>query len=261
MSTDKLRIGVAGASGRMGRLVVEEARAAGSVVAGGICHPGEEEAVPAGVAIAPHIAALAEACDVVIDFTHARAVTGHATALAAARRAWVLGTTGLGAAEREAVAACAHKVPVVWAANFSPGVALMLELARRLASALPAAGYDAEILEMHHRQKVDAPSGTALALGRAVAEARGQVLEKVAESSRQGESGPRRPGAIGFAVLRGGQIPGEHTLSFTSASEQISMSHRALDRRIFATGAIRAAFWVRGREPGLYGMEDVLGTL
>ena len=129
----------------------------------------------------------------------------------------------------------------------------------RAAAALPADQYDAEIVEMHHRQKLDAPSGTALAIGEAVATARGVRLSDVRECGRDGVTGARADGAIGFASLRGGQIVGEHTLLFTSADEQVVLSHRAFDRRTFAAGAIRAAHWTAGRAPGLYGMRDVLG--
>jgi 4-hydroxy-tetrahydrodipicolinate reductase len=148
---------------------------------------------------------------------------------------------------------------VVYAANFSAGVTLVLALAGRMAAALPAAAYDAEIVEMHHRQKVDAPSGTAIGIGRAVAEGRGVALEAVMESGRNGHTGARRPGAIGFASLRGGQVVGEHTLIFAAADEQIALTHRAFDRRTFAAGAVRAALWAVERPPGLYTMADVLG--
>jgi 4-hydroxy-tetrahydrodipicolinate reductase len=147
----------------------------------------------------------------------------------------------------------------MYAPNYSPGVVLAMVLAERMAAALPAETYDAEIVEMHHRQKVDAPSGTAVGLGRAVAAGRGVRLEDVTESGRDGHTGARKTGAIGFAALRGGQIVGEHSLLFTSATEQITLSHRAMDRRAFATGAIRAALWVAAKPPGLYDMRDVLG--
>jgi 4-hydroxy-tetrahydrodipicolinate reductase len=196
----------------------------------------------------------------VLDFTHASAVPGHAEVLARAGTAWVLGTTGLSAADEAAVAEAAKRVAVVQAPNFSPGVNLMLALAERMAAALPAETYDAEILEVHHRQKVDAPSGTALGLGRAVAKGRGGELSAaLMESGRHGHTGARQTGAIGFAALRGGQVVGEHTLIFAAADEQIAISHRAFDRRAFAAGAVRAALWTRGRPPGLYSMMDVLG--
>ena len=150
-------------------------------------------------------------------------------------------------------------IPVVWAANFSPGVTLILTLAERLARALPADDYDAEILEMHHRQKLDAPSGTALALGHAVAQGRGISLAASAIRARDGQTGSRPPGAIGFAALRGGQVVGEHTLLFAGETEHIAITHKALDRRVFARGAVRAALWTQGQKPGLYTMADVLG--
>jgi 4-hydroxy-tetrahydrodipicolinate reductase len=230
----------------MGRLLVEEVALAGCPLAGGT-RSGET------------VDALAAASDVVIDFTRASAVQGHGTALAAAGTAWVLGTSGLSAADEAAVAAASMRIPVVYAANFSAGVTLVLALAERMAAALPPAQYDAEIVEMHHRQKVDAPSGTAIALGRAVAAGRQVDLAAVMQSGRDGHSGPRATGAIGFASLRGGQVVGEHSLLFAGADEHIVLTHKAFDRRTFASGAVRAALWVAGRPPGLYGMQDVLG--
>jgi 4-hydroxy-tetrahydrodipicolinate reductase len=250
-------IGIAGISGRMGHLLAEEAVAAGASLAGGINRLGN--AAPAGARVFPDIAALAAASDVVVEFTHASTVIAHAAAIATAGKAWVLGTSGLSAADEVAVAAAARHVPVVYAANFAPGVNLVLALAQKMAAALPGDQYDAEIVEMHHRQKVDAPSGTAIGMGRAVAAGRGVRLEDVKESGRDGHVGPRKAGAIGFAALRGGQVVGEHTLLFASATEHIALTHRAFDRRAFATGAIRAALWTQKRAPGLYSMMDVLG--
>lgn len=250
------RVGIAGVSGRMGRLLAEEALAAGMDVVGGTSRKADTSSDIAHFADAM---ALAAACDVLIDFTNAHAVVGHAQAVTAGGCAWVLGTSGLSAADEAAVAVAAQKVTVVYAPNFSPGVNLALALAERMAAALPADSYDAEIVEMHHRQKVDAPSGTAIGLGRAVARGRGVKLEDVMESGRHGHVGARKPGAIGFAALRGGQVVGEHTLIFAAGTEHIELTHRAYDRRAFATGAIRAALWARGRKPGLYSMMDVLG--
>lgn len=250
----KSGIGIAGIAGRMGRMLVEETKAAGAHLAGGI----DQAPDPAHL---PDIAALAAAAEVVVDFTHASAVRGHAAALAAAGTAWVLGTTGLSAEDEAAVAAAAAHIPIVYAPNFSPGVNLVLAMAEKLGAALPAERYDAEIVEMHHRQKVDAPSGTAIGLGRAVARGRGVALDEVMESGRTGHTGARKTGAIGFAALRGGQVVGEHTLIFASGDEHIALTHRAFDRRAFAAGAIRAALWVRGREAGLYSMMDVLGLI
>jgi 4-hydroxy-tetrahydrodipicolinate reductase len=254
------RIGIAGITGRMGRLLAEEVPAAGAILAGGVSRAGG--ALPdigPDIALFPAIAALAGACEVVIDFTRAATAAAHAAALAEAGTAWVLGTSGLSAADEAAVAEAAKRIAIVYAPNFAPGVNLVLALAERMAAALPSASYDAEIVEMHHRQKVDAPSGTAIGLGRAVARGRGVALEEVRESGRDEHTGPRRPGAIGFAALRGGQVVGEHTLLFAGASEHIALTHRAFDRRVFAQGAVRAALWLPGRSPGLYSMMDVLG--
>lgn len=256
---NRVRIGIVGVAGRMGRLLVEEAQLAGHVIAGGVVQLGDQP--DAGVEILPDIAGLAACSDVVIDFTVAAAAQAHAAALAeAGTAAWVLGTTGLSAADEAAVAATAARIPVVYAANFSPGVTVLLEIARRLGAALPADAYDAEIMEMHHRQKVDAPSGTAVALGRAVAAGRGVELADVMDSGRDGHTGARKTGDIGFAALRGGQVVGEHTLLFAAGDEHIALTHRAFDRRAFAAGAVRAAHWLHGRAPGLYGMADVLGV-
>lgn len=243
----------------MGHLLVEEARAAGTELAGGIGRPGSDKAAPHGVALCPDISALATGSDVVVDFTNAATAQSYAAAMVEAGKAWVLGTSGLSDPDEAAVAEAAHRIPVVYASNFSAGVNLVLALAERMGAALPADAYDAEIMEMHHRQKVDAPSGTAVGMGRAVAKGRGVALSDVMESGRNGHTGARKTGAIGFAALRGGQVVGEHTLIFASGTEHIALSHRAFDRRAFATGAIRAALWVAGRRPGLYSMMDVLG--
>ena len=250
-----MRVGVAGMTGRMGQLLVEEARAAGHDVVGGTVN---RACAPPGIQALP-LAELAAAAEVVIDFTHASAAAAHARTLAEAGTGWVLGTSGLSAEDEAAVDAAAQRIAVVYAANFGPGVNLLLALARQLGAALPAEQYDAEIVEMHHRQKVDAPSGTAIALGRAVAAGRGVRLEDVMQSGRDGHTGARPTGAIGFAALRGGQVVGEHTLLFAAAGEQIALSHRAIDRRAFAAGAVRAAEWLRGRPPGRYAMTDVMG--
>lgn len=248
------RVGIAGITGRMGRLLAEEAPAAGAVLAGGTGRSAAPE-----LRLFADFAALVEASDVIIEFTHASVARPHGSEIEAAGRPWVLGTSGLSAEDEAAVGAAARHAPVVYAANFAPGANLVLALAERMAAALPAATYDAEILEMHHRQKVDAPSGTAIALGRAVARARGVDLPEVMESGRHGHTGPRRASGIGFAALRGGQVVGEHTLLFAADTEQIALAHRAFDRRVFAKGAVQAAFWAVGRPPGLYTMADVLG--
>ncbi len=242
-----LRIGIAGITGRMGQLLSEEAAASGALVAGGIGRSGDAEALFA-------------ASDVVIDFTNALTAERHAELAARSGKPLVLGSSGLSAAQEAAVAEAARTVPVVYAANFAPGVTLLFALAERMAAALPPEQYDAEIVEMHHRQKVDAPSGTAIALGRAVARGRGQTLEEVGmESGRNGHTAPRGTGPIGFAALRGGQVVGEHTLLFAAGSEHIALTHRSFDRRVYATGAVRAAHWAVGQPPALYDMKHVLG--
>ncbi len=256
-----IRIGIAGIAGRMGRLLAEEVSAAGAALAGGTIRPGASlDRLPPGLPVLPDVVALCAASDVLIDFTHAHSARAHALAAAETGTPLVLGSSGLSAEDEAAVAEAAKRVAIVYAANFAPGVNLFLAVAERMAAALPPEQYDAEIVEMHHRQKVDAPSGTAVALGRAVAAGRGTTLEAAGtESGRDGHCGARRTGTIGFAALRGGQVVGEHTLIFAAGSEHISLTHRSFDRRVYATGAVRAALWVRGRAPGLYAMKDVLG--
>jgi len=236
-------------------MLIEELAAAGAPLAGGIDRAGGVN----DATLFADIAGLAAASEVVIDFTHASSAREHARMLARAGTAWVLGTTGLSVEEEAEVAEAAKRIPVVYAPNFSPGVNLVLALAEQMAAALPPAVYDAEIVEMHHRQKVDAPSGTAVGIGRAVARGRGVDLEAVKESGRDGHTGARKPGAIGFSAMRGGQVVGEHTLLFAAADEHIALTHRAFDRRVFASGAVRAALWVHGKPAGLYSMMDVLG--
>jgi 4-hydroxy-tetrahydrodipicolinate reductase len=253
------RIGIAGITGRMGNLLAEEVRAAGAELVGGVGRAGSGKSPPAGATLLPNLAALASVSQVIVDFTNAATAQPTAATLAAAGTAWVLGSSGLSDADEAAVAAAAQRIPVVYASNFSAGVNLVLALAERMGAALPADAYDAEIMEMHHRQKVDAPSGTAIGMGRAVAKGRGVALGDVMESGRHGHTGARKTGAIGFAALRGGQVVGEHTLTFAAATEHIALIHRAFDRRAFATGAVRAALWVVGRASGLYSMMDVLG--
>jgi 4-hydroxy-tetrahydrodipicolinate reductase len=250
-----LRIGIAGISGRMGGLLAEEVVAAGATLAGGTARRAVE-----GVTLFGTAEALFAGSDVVIDFTHAALAEAHAALAARFGRPWVLGTSGLSAEQEAAVAAASAIVPIVHAANFAPGVNLLFALAERMAAALPPQQYDAEIVEMHHRQKVDSPSGTAIGLGRAVARGRGTTMEEAGiESGRDGHSGPRRTGAIGFASLRGGQVVGEHSLLFAAGAEHIMLTHRSFDRRVYATGAVRAARWLAGQAPGLYDMKHVLG--
>ena len=247
-----MRIGVAGITGRMGSMLADQLRAAGETVSGGTGLR--------GAGSLPDIAALAAVSDVVIDFTHANATGKHAAAMAAAGKPWVIGTSGLSDADEAALHRAAERIAVVYAANFAPGASLVMALAERMAAALPKETYDAEIVEMHHRQKIDAPSGTAIGMGRAVARGRGQDFNAVIDSGRHGHTGPRVTGSIGFASLRGGQVVGEHTLIFAAGSEHVAITHRAFDRAAFAEGAVLAAKWVVGRPVGLYSMLDVLGV-
>lgn len=195
-------------------------------------------------------------CDVLIDFSGAHAFDA-ALALALERRtAFVSGTTGLREEQRMAMQHAAHTIPVLWSANFSLGIAMFLRGARRIAAALP--DWDCDVMEMHHSRKHDAPSGTALEVGEAIAEARGIKLADNAVFARVGHIGPRKPGEIGFASLRGGDIVGEHTVVFATDGERLEITHRAGNRDIFARGALVAAIWLARREPGWYTFDQVL---
>jgi 4-hydroxy-tetrahydrodipicolinate reductase len=195
---------------------------------------------------------------VAVDFSLGGAVAAHAQACAAAGVAMLVGTTGYDTAARAALERAAAKIAVLIAPNTSVGVAVLSQLAAQAALALGEA-YDVEISEAHHRSKRDAPSGTALGLGETVARVRGRSLNEVAVYDRHGVDGPRKDGSIGFSVVRGGDIVGEHTVTFAGAGERLEITHRAWDRMTFARGALRAAAWLKGRPPGLYGMQDVLG--
>lgn len=263
------RIAVIGVTGRMGRAIV---RAAGEspdvkVVAGvasaSSSELGKDVDELAGVAaravkVTSDLSAVLAQCDVAIDFSNAGATAANVAACRAARKPIVIGTTGFSADVEAAIDEAAADIPVLVAPNTSVGVTLLVELVRAAAKALPAAGFDIEIHEAHHRHKRDAPSGTALALGRAAASGRGVDLAKVGVGARAGDS-PRKEGEIGFAVTRGGDIVGEHTVSFAGAGEVLSLGHRATDRSIFAQGAVRAALWLVARPAGRYAMRDVVG--
>jgi 4-hydroxy-tetrahydrodipicolinate reductase len=246
----------------MGRAVLDAAQGRDDVrIAAAVDRPeagGLGAEVVAGVRASADLDAGLLACDVYVDFT-GPAATG-ATALAAVRyeRAAVIGTTGLGPAEEAAIEQLSRVAPIVIAANFSLGVNLVLGLVRQAARALGPA-WDAEVVETHHRAKRDAPSGTALMIARAIAAGHGVPYERVKRHSRDGDVGPRPRGEIGVASVRGGDVIGEHTAYFFGAAERLEISHRATSRAIFATGALRAATWVVGQEPGRYDMLDVLG--
>ena len=196
--------------------------------------------------------------DVGIEFTTPAATAEHAALAAGLGTPLVIGTTGLQGTEESAVRDAARHVPIVWAANTSLGINLLLGLVDQVASRL-GSEWDIEIVEMHHRGKVDAPSGTALALGRTAAAARGVAFDEVATRGRDGIVGPRPSGAIGLAALRGGDAVGDHQVIFAATGERLELTHRATNRGIYSSGAVRAALWLVGRPPGLYGMKEVLG--
>lgn len=258
-----MRIGVTGAAGQMGRAVIQAVLATPGVELVGVLERADSDAVGSAVAgsalaIGDRAAPVFEASDAVIDFSAPAATAGYAEQAAAAGVALVTGTTGLAFEEQAAVQKAAETVCIVQSANFSLGVNLLLALTHKAAKALDES-FDIEILELHHNHKADAPSGTALALGRAAAEGRNVVLDDVADRARDGITGARRPGDIGFASLRGGTAAGDHTVLFAGPKERIELTHRAEDRAIFATGAVAVAQWTKGRPAGLYAMSDVLG--
>jgi 4-hydroxy-tetrahydrodipicolinate reductase len=195
---------------------------------------------------------------VAVDFTLPTATEANLRACVESGSALVIGTTGLEERQMKAMERAAHEIPVVYGRNMSVGVNVFTELVARAAKAL-GDGYDVEILETHHRHKVDAPSGTALALGERIAAANGRRLDEVAVYGRHGRVGPRVPGTIGFSVVRGGNVVGEHSVRFIGAEEEVAFVHAAQDRKTFARGALRAARWAAGQAPGLYSMADVLG--
>ncbi len=264
-----MKIGIVGCAGRMGRMVVAEVLSTdGAELAGGSEAPGSEfigqdvaalagmEAV--GLKVGDDAGALFRASDAVIDFTVPAATAEHAGLAGENGRALIVGTTGLEAEHMGALEKAAAKAVVVQAANMSVGVNLLLGLTEQVAGAL-GDDYDIEIFEMHHRHKVDAPSGTALALGQAAAAGRGVDLNQVSQRVRDGHTGPRNPGDVGFAVLRGGDVAGDHTVIFAGDGERIELTHKAGNRSVFARGAVLAALWTPEQKPGLYSMRDVLG--
>jgi 4-hydroxy-tetrahydrodipicolinate reductase len=264
-----MKIAVLGAGGRMGQaLTTVLAHTPGCTIAGGIEAKGSpfvgrdigEVAGlgPVGIAITDDPLPVFAQVDGVLDFTTPASTLAFAALSAQARVVHVIGTTGLTAADEAKIEAAARHATIVKAGNMSLGVNLLAALTARVAEAL-GPDFDIEILEMHHRHKRDAPSGTSLMLGAAAAEARGVSLKDRSVWTRDGETGPRRDGDIGFAALRGGDVVGEHRVIFAGPGERIELAHIATDRGIFARGAVKAALWARGRSPGLYSMQDVLG--
>ena len=264
-----MRLVVTGAAGRMGRMLVAAIHAApGMTLAAALEHEnsaalGQDAGTlaglgPIGVPVTDDPLAAFVAADGIVDFTTPAATTALAALAAQARIAHVIGTTGLSAGDLDKIAAAAWHAPIVRSGNMSLGVNLLAALVKKAALAL-GADYDIEVVEMHHRLKVDAPSGTALMLGEAAAAGLGVNLADAAVRSRDGITGPRPRDAIGFATLRGGTVIGDHRVVFAGTGERIELSHLAEDRGLFARGALKAALWARGRKPGLYSMADVLG--
>jgi 4-hydroxy-tetrahydrodipicolinate reductase len=264
----EIRIGVVGAAGRMGKALVREVHKSDGVrliaASEHSSHSdvGEDAGLVAGIGrigaqIGDNAKDLFSVVDCAIEFSGPGPTVTHAGYAAEQKVMHVVGTTGLDEEQAAALALAAQKTQIFWAPNMSVGVNVLLALVERASAALNE-GFDAEILEMHHRRKMDAPSGTALALGRAVAEGRGVDLAKVARRTRDGITGERVQGEIGFAVLRGGDVVGDHRVILTSDNERLELSHTASSRQIFAAGAIRAAFWLNGKSSGLYGMRDML---
>jgi 4-hydroxy-tetrahydrodipicolinate reductase len=212
-----------------------------------------------GLRVTDDARALIAMSDVVIEFSTIDATLRHTKVSADLGTAHVIGTTGLNDDATATIRTAAHRTPIVWAANMSLGVNLLLGLTERVARTLGPEAFDIEIVEVHHREKIDAPSGTALALGDAAARGRGVTLEEVSDRGRDGLTGARKAGTIGFAALRGGDVVGDHTVIFAGLGERIELSHKAADRQIYARGAVHAARWLNGQPAGLYDMTDVLG--
>ncbi|HEX7559743.1 MAG TPA: 4-hydroxy-tetrahydrodipicolinate reductase [Usitatibacter sp.] len=263
-----VRVAIAGAGGRMGRALLEAATSTpGIALAGALdvqgCEwagrdAGDLVAAARGIAIESDPARALERSDVLVDFTRPEGTLDHLRACRAAKRSLVIGTTGFAPAGIEEIRAASRDIPIVMAPNMSIGVNVVAKLVEMAARAL-GPDYDAEVFEIHHKMKVDAPSGTALMLGRVAAKARGATLEDAGVFARHGNAGERKPGSIGFSAARGGDIVGDHTVFFAGPGERIEITHRSSSRATYAQGAMRAARFLAGRAPGLYDMDDVLG--
>lgn len=264
-----MKIGIVGCAGRMGRMLSATVlETAGVDLVGGTEQPGNPTigedlgtlvgTQPLGVLVGIDPKALFEAVDAVIDFTIPAATVAHAHLAKESGTALVVGTTGLSDADMAALAEAGNSAAVVHAGNMSLGVNLLMGLAELVARAI-GPDYDIEVVEMHHKHKIDAPSGTALMLGKAAAVGRGISHDANAVMSREGETGARPDGAIGYATLRGGDVIGEHSVIFAGPGERVELVHKATDRALFAKGAVHAALWTNGRAPGLYTMRNVLG--
>jgi 4-hydroxy-tetrahydrodipicolinate reductase len=264
-----MRLIVVGAGGRMGRTLVKAIAETNGVVLAGAIEPagaplmGQDSGQLAGLApnnikLSSDLAAVATNADGIIDFTVPAATVAHAAIAARHKLVHIIGTTGLSTDDEAKIAAAGKSATIVKSGNMSMGVNLLAALVRRVAKTLDA-DFDIEVVEMHHNKKVDAPSGTALLLGRAAAEGRNVDLKTHSDSGRDGITGARKQGNIGFAALRGGTVVGDHTVMFAGPSERIELTHKAEDRMIFARGALKAALWAKGKPAGVYSMADVLG--
>ena len=264
-----MKIGIPGAAGRMGQALTRQVTATDGCTVVAATEVPEHAALgrdcgalagiePLGVAISDDPQAMFRAADAVLDFTLPGAAALHAQLAAAEGTMLIVGTTGLGQEEQAALEAASARVAVVQAPNMSLAVNLLFRLTEQVAGILDD-DYDIEIVEMHHRHKIDAPSGTALGLGRAAARARGVAFDEVAARGRDGVTGARPRGEIGFAALRGGDVIGEHSVIFAADGERLELAVRSSNRQTYARGAVQAARWAKGRGPGLYTMADVLG--
>ncbi len=257
------KIGVLGACGRMGQALITALRhmdgATLSAAAEHSGHPQLGQSIGT-VTLTSDTDAVMQGCDVVIDFTTPAALRPHLDSARAHKTPFVVGTTGLDPHHFDAMTTAARQIPILYSANMSVGVNVLALLVEQAAAQL-ANDWDIEILDMHHRHKVDAPSGTALLLGRAAAQGRNVHLADVEERGRDGITGARKPGNIGFASLRGGSVAGDHSVIFASDEESIELVHRAQSRDIFARGALRAALWLVGQKPGQYALRDMLLSL
>ncbi|SFU35351.1 dihydrodipicolinate reductase [Paenacidovorax caeni] len=263
-----IRVAIAGASGRMGRMLIEAVRASGDCVLAGALDIASSPAigsdataflgVASGVPITADVRAGLANADVLIDFTRPEGTLEHLAVCAQVGVKAVIGTTGFTAEQKEAIAAAAQKTAVVFAPNMSVGVNVTLKLLDMAARAL-STGYDIEVIEAHHRHKVDAPSGTALKMGEVIAQALGRDLKDCAVYAREGVTGERDPSTIGFATIRGGDIVGDHTVLFAGTGERIEISHKSSSRAGYAQGSLRAARFLAAHRTGLFDMFDVLG--
>ncbi|MDA9502353.1 4-hydroxy-tetrahydrodipicolinate reductase [Bradyrhizobium sp. CCBAU 11357] len=264
-----MRLIVAGAGGRMGRALVRAiAESKGAVLAGGLEAPGSDllgkdagvlAGLPAnGIKLSADLWAMSKDADGILDFTVPAATIANVAIAAERGLVHVIGTTGLSGSDNAVIKSVTNRAVVVQSGNMSLGVNLLAAVVKRVAKALDQS-FDIEIVETHHRMKVDAPSGTALMLGQAAASGRGVTLDDHSERGRDGITGARKPGHIGFASLRGGTVAGDHSVTFLGAFERLTLSHQAEDRMLFAHGALKAALWAHGKAPGHYSMADVLG--